>query len=123
MKALIPLARSIAFSVMIICSILALAQPRAASGIQNPRQAQTPAQAAVDEWGDDFDADGLDTNKWEHYAFEGGSGGKVEVKDKQLRMRGMGGSRSGVRSRQSFRGDRFYVEATLSKVGVRTPQA
>jgi len=76
----------------------------------------------VVEWADDFDGDGLDTAKWEPYTFEGGGGGKIEVKDKQLRMRGMGDSRSGLRSKQTFRGDRFYVEATLSKVGTRTPQ-
>jgi hypothetical protein len=37
-------------------------------------------------------------------------------------MRGAGGSRSGVRSKQSFRGERFYVEAALGKVGTRTPE-
>ena len=122
MKALIRFARRLALSLMIICAALLQARLSTASGSQNPPQAQTPAQAAVDEWGDDFDGEGLDAAKWEQYAFEGGSGGKIEVKDKQLRMRGMGGSRSGVRSKQSFRGDRFYVEATLAKVGVRNPQ-
>ncbi len=37
-------------------------------------------------------------------------------------MRGAGGSRSGVRSKQTFRADRFLVEATLAKVGMRNPQ-
>ncbi|HEY7783487.1 MAG TPA: hypothetical protein VIB00_02100, partial [Pyrinomonadaceae bacterium] len=83
--------------------------------------AQT-AQPAIQEWVDDFDGNQLDTEKWEPYTFEGGGGGKIEVKDKQLKLRGAGGSRSGVRSKQSFHGERFYVEATLVKVGPRTPQ-
>jgi hypothetical protein len=84
---------------------------------------QTPAaQPAIEEWGDDFDGDRLDEAKWEPYTFEGGGGGKIEVKDKQLRMRGGGGSRSGVRSKHSFRAERFYVEAALAKVGPRNPQ-
>jgi hypothetical protein len=77
---------------------------------------------AVDEWADDFDGNQLDEKMWEPYTFEGGGGGKVEVKDKQLRMRGSGGSRTGVRSKQMFHGERFYVEATLGKVGPRAPE-
>lgn len=87
-----------------------------------PPQTQ-PAQPAVEEWGDDFDGDRLDETKWETYTFEGGGGGKIEVKDKQLRMRGAGQSRAGIRSKQTFRGERFYVEAALAKVGARSPQA
>ncbi|MCM3872463.1 MAG: hypothetical protein ND895_17400 [Pyrinomonadaceae bacterium] len=90
---------------------------------QGPSPSQTPAtQSAIEEWGDDFDSDKLDEAKWEPYTFEGGGGGKVEVKDKQLKMRGAGGSRSGVRSKREFHGERFYVEAALGKVGIRTPQ-
>ena len=122
MKSLTRPARMLALALTVICVILVPDRLSTTSASQNPPQAQTPAQAAVDEWGDDFDVDGLNATKWEEYAFEGGSGGKIEVKDKQLRMRGMGGSRSGIRSKQSFRGDRFYVEATLAKVGVRNPQ-
>ena len=123
MKALTARARPLALGVTIMCAILAPAQQPSPSGNQNPPPAQTPAQQpAVDEWRDDFDGDALDANKWESYTCEGGGGGKIEVKDKQLRMRGMGGSRTGIRSKQSFHGDRFYVEATLSKVGTRTPQ-
>lgn len=93
------------------------------SANQSTSPAQTkPAQPAIVEWGDDFEGDRLDETKWEPYTFEGGGGGKVEVKDKQLRLRGDGGSRFGVRSKQSFRGERFYVEASLAKVGSRIPQ-
>jgi hypothetical protein len=87
---------------------------------QNPATQITPP--AVDEWADDFDGNQLDEKMWEPYTFEGGGGGKVEVKDKQLRMRGSGGSRTGVRSKQMFHGERFYVEATLGNVGPRAPE-
>lgn len=88
---------------------------------QNPPATQA-AQPVLQEWRDDFDGERLDESKWEPYTFEGGGGGKIEVKDKQLRMRGAGGSRSGLRSKQSFQGERFYVEGALAKVGPRTPQ-
>jgi hypothetical protein len=87
---------------------------------QQPAPAQG-AQPAVEEWKDDFDGDKLDETKWERYTFEGG-GGKAEVKDKQLRLRGGEDSRSGVRSRQTFSGERFLVQAALAKVGERAPQ-
>lgn len=93
----------------------------AAARQQQPAPAQ-PAQPALDTWGDDFDGERLDESKWEPYTFEG-AGGKSEVKDKQLRLRGAGDSRAGVRSKKSFGGDRFYVEATLAKVTERAPRA
>lgn len=79
------------------------------------------AQPAVEEWRDDFDGERLDETKWERYTFEGG-GGKAEVKEKHLRMRGAGDSRSGVRSKMSFSGERFFVQAALVKVGERAPR-
>ena len=89
---------------------------------QNPPAAQaTAAQPAVEEWRDDFDGDHLDETKWELHTLEGG-GGKIQVKDGQLKMRGAGNSRSGVRSRRMFHGERFYVEATPAKVGGQLPQ-
>lgn len=98
-----------------------LAACLAAAGQQQPAPAQG-AQPAVQEWRDDFDGDKLDETKWERYTFEGG-GGKAEVKEKQLRLRGGEASRSGVRSRQSFGGERFLVQAQLTKVGERAPEA
>ncbi len=89
---------------------------------QTPAPSQQPASLPVAEWGYDFDGERLDETKWEPYTFEGGGGGKVEVKDKLLRMRGAGGSRAGVRSKQLFHGDRFYVEGSLAKVGGQLPQ-
>ena len=123
MKVLIALFHPFVAGVTIMCASLAPAHQSTPSENQKPPQAQASgAQPAVNEWGDDFDGDVLDTAKWESYTFEGGGGGKIEVKNKQLFMRGMGDSRTGIRSKQMFHGDRFYVEATLSKVGARTPQ-
>jgi hypothetical protein len=83
--------------------------------------AQTPQSApAVDEWTDGFDGSALDSAKWELHSLEGGNG-KVEVKDGQLRLRGQNGWRAGVRTKQSFAGDRFIVEATIARVGQSLP--
>jgi hypothetical protein len=90
-----------------------------------PAPAQSPATQtplAVEEWSDQFDGQALDTEKWERFTFEGGGGGKMEVSQGQLRMRGMGGSRAGVRTRQSFTSDRFIVEATVASVGAALPE-
>jgi hypothetical protein len=86
-------------------------------------QAQQPQPGmAVDEWGDNFDKDALDSTKWERFSFEGGGGGKLKVESGELRMRGMSGSRSGVRSKAEFTSDRFIFEATLAKVAAALPE-
>lgn len=110
------------FSVRVVAAVAAiLAASLSASGRQQPAPAQG-TQPAIEEWRDDFDGERLDETKWERYTFEGG-GGKAEVKEKQLRLRGgSGDSRSGVRSRQSFGGERFFVQAQVTKVGERAPQ-
>src|SRR5215212_6323835 len=74
-------------------------------------------QPAFDEWSDGFDGAALDETKWERYSFEGAGGGKLEVKEGQLRLRSLNGSRAGVRSKQTFTGDRFSVEARVARVG------
>jgi len=85
---------------------------------QPAAQGQRPAQApAFDEWADDFGGDALDESKWERFSFEGGGGGKLEVKDGQVRIRSGNRTRSGIRSRQTFSSDRFSVEARLARVG------
>ena len=84
-------------------------------------QTAPPPQPAFDEWSDGFNGSALDESKWERFTFEGSGGGKVEVKDGELRLRSQGGSRAGVRSRQSFTGDRFSVEARLARVGQQLP--
>ncbi|HJR07469.1 MAG TPA: hypothetical protein VJ842_09445 [Pyrinomonadaceae bacterium] len=88
--------------------------------------AQTPAQQqqatpAVDEWIDNFDGKTLDAERWEQFSFQGVSGGKVKVEEGELHMRGMGGSRSGVRTKRSFTGERFIVEGTITKVDMPLP--
>ena len=86
-----------------------------------PVQSGAASAAEVEVWTDEFAGDHLDEAKWEVYTFEGASGGKVEIKNGQLRMRGAGGSRSGVRSRMMWSADSFLVEATLARVGPRMP--
>ena len=76
---------------------------------------------AVDEWIDNFDGQTLDSTRWESFTLEGGNG-KVELKDGQLHLRGHSGSRAGVRSKQTFSGTRFIVEATVAKVGQAMPE-
>jgi hypothetical protein len=70
---------------------------------------------AVSEWTDDFPGTKLDTAKWQPFTFEGASGGKIEVREGELKMRGMGGARFGVRSVPEFSSDRFIVEAKLPR--------
>ena len=70
-----------------------------------------------EEWNDQFSGDKLDETKWEKYTFEGGSGGKLEVKDGEVRIRSTAKTRAGIRSVQSFTGDKFIAEAHLAKVG------
>ena len=104
----------------LVVFVALLASAHAASA-QTPSAQAPSAQPPIEQWGDDFDGDRLDETKWEPYTFDGG-GGKVEVKDKMLRMHGSADSRSGVRSKQTFRAERFYVEAKLDKVSPRAPR-
>ncbi len=46
----------------------------------------------------------------------------IEVKGGQLRQRGSGQSRSGIRTKETFNSNDFYVEATVNKPPARTPQ-
>lgn len=104
----------------------------AAIGFGAPIRAQEtkpapPANAAqnkpqFEEWSDDFAGERLDEKKWEKFTFEGGSGGKLEVKDGEVRMRSAGKTRAGIRTKDAFSGDRFAVEARLSKVGAAFPE-
>jgi len=86
------------------------------------QQPQTPAQQQADQWVDNFDGKALDEAKWERFSFEGGSGGKLKVEEGELRMRGMSGSRSGVRSKPTWAADRFIFEATLARVQAARPE-
>ncbi|HXM95712.1 MAG TPA: hypothetical protein VOA64_15915 [Candidatus Dormibacteraeota bacterium] len=97
----------------IVFSVLLTLVPAAALPLQAPLQ----SQPATQEWTAKFDGDSLDLNKWERFTFAGGSGGTLKVEGGELRMRGVNGARSGVRTKQKFGGERFIVEATLAKVG------
>jgi hypothetical protein len=110
------------FTIMFVClgSVLVVAQQPQPSA--SPSARQNPSTApAVNEWIDNFDGSILDAARWERHTFEGGGGGRVQVEGGQLRMRGMGGSRSGVRTQATFTGDRFIVEATVARVGAALP--
>ena len=110
-------------AVLFICLCMST-EAALAQQSSSPSAASPPSQSApaLDEWSDNFDGSSLDQTKWERFTFEGGGGGKVEVKGGQLRMRGMGGSRAGVRSRPTFTSDRFLFEATIAKVGAAMPE-
>ena len=84
------------------------------------RPSSSPSNPPVAEWTDGFDGSALDSEKWELYSLEGGNG-KVEVKEGQLRMRGQNGWRAGVRTKQTFSGDRFIVEGTIARIGQALP--
>jgi hypothetical protein len=97
--------------------LLVLAQPSAQA---QERPSNAPSNLAVEEWIDGFDDAALNFEKWELYSIEGGNG-KVEVKGGRLRMRAQNGWRAGVRTKQTFSGDRFIVEATIANVGRALP--
>lgn len=82
----------------------------------------TPTAPQFDEWADDFSGDKLDETKWEKFTFEGGSGGKLEVKNGEVRIRSASKTRAGIRSKKEFTGDRWSVEANLAKVGAGLPE-
>jgi len=88
----------------------------------SPAPAATQNKPQFEEWNEDFTGDKLDEKKWEKFTFEGGSGGKLEVKDGTVQMRSAGKTRAGIRTKDSFSGDRFAVEARLSKVGASFPE-
>jgi len=93
----------------------------------NNLSAQTPtpqpkATPQFEEWKDDFSGDKLDETKWEKFTFEGASGGKLEIKDGEVRIRSAAKTRAGIRSVKTFSGDRFIAEAHLAKVGAAYPE-
>jgi hypothetical protein len=100
----------VALGVCLMAVVVVGQQPAATPG--QPASAQA---AAFNQWGDEFDSKTLDDAKWERFSFEGGGGGKLELKDGQLRS--MNATRSGVRSKQEFTADRFSVEAGVAHVG------
>ena len=86
-------------------------------------QTASTAQPAAEEWVASFDGNTLDETKWARFSLEGGTGGTFKVEGGQLHLRSVSGSRSGVRTKQKFKADRFIVEATLAKVGLALPES
>lgn len=82
-----------------------------------------PAQTmpALVELKEEFDGEALDPKKWEQYSIEGG--GKIKLEKGRLQTSGAGGSRAGVRSAQSFTGERFLVSAKIAKVAAGLSEA
>jgi hypothetical protein len=72
---------------------------------------------------DDFGGNKLDESKWEKFTFEGGSGGKLEVENGIVKIRSASRTRAGIRTKKSFAGERWIVEAHLAKVGAALPEA
>ena len=87
-----------------------------------PSPAATQNKAQFEEWSDDFTGDRLAEKNWEKFTFEGGSGGKLEVKDGEVRIRSGNNTRAGIRSVKTFTGDRFIAEAHIAKVGAGFPE-
>ena len=108
-----PLVRML-LSLSAICISLCVTV-RAQESAPSPSPKTQAPQA--DEWGDDFSGTTLDDKKWERFSFEGGSGGTLKLADGLLQLRSMSGTRSGVRSRNTFNGDHFVINATIAKVG------
>jgi hypothetical protein len=93
-----------------------------AFGFSAAIRAQQQPQMEVEEWKDDFSGEKLDAQKWEKFTFEGGSGGKLEIKDGEVRIRSSAKTRAGIRTVKEFTGDRFIAEAAVAKVGAGLPE-
>lgn len=104
--------------IKIIAAVLLFAIGAAAQ-TDRPKTAAAPQ---IDVWNDDFAGDRLDETKWEKFTFEGGSGGKIEVKEGEVRIRSASKTRAGIRTKEALTGDRWIVEAALAKVGAGYPE-
>ncbi|MDQ5839165.1 MAG: hypothetical protein M3379_20495 [Acidobacteriota bacterium] len=107
-----------------LATILAALSVSLLAAARAPQPAPQPAQQpAYEQWEDGFNGVALDESKWERFTFEGAGGGKVEVKDGEVRIRSVNGTRAGIRTRQAFSADNFSVEAKVARVGpqVLTP--
>ena len=89
---------------------------------QSQTASQQTAKMQTAEWSDDFNGDKLDEAKWEKFSFEGGGGGKLELKNGEVRIRSTNKSRAGIRTKESFISERFIAEAHLAKVGAAYPE-
>lgn len=110
-------------AILLFGAVIFFAGTAATIRAQQSSAAQTK-QAAPQfvEWSDDFTGDKLDEAKWEKFTFEGGSGGKLEVKDGEVRIRSTAGTRAGIRTKNAFSGDLFAVEARIARVNAGLPE-
>lgn len=92
------------------------------NAIAQPPPPSPAQQDKFQEWSDDFSGDRLDEAKWEKFTFEGASGGKLEVRDGEVKIRSAARTRAGIRTKNAFSGDRWIVEAKLAKVGAGLPE-
>ena len=97
-------------------------QVRAQDAKPSPTPATAQTKPQFEEWNEDFTGDKLDEKKWEKFTFEGASGGKLEVKDGEVKIRSVGKTRAGIRTKDAFSGDRFAVEGRISKVSAAFPE-
>ena len=89
---------------------------------QQTTASPTPAaQPAVVEQKEEFDGDALDTKKWEQYSL--GGVGKIKLEKGKLLTSGANDSRAGIRSAQTFSGDRFLISAKIAKVSAALSDA
>ena len=111
--------------ILIFCSALFISSLASVLPAQDkmPDARKKPAnQQQFEEWIDEFSGDKLDESKWEKFTFEGGSGGKLEVSGGEVRIRSAAKTRAGIRTKKTFAGDRWIVEASLAKVGAGLPE-
>jgi hypothetical protein len=110
--------------ILIVSTILLISNSANVLSAQDktPETRQNQANQQFEEWTDDFSGDKLDESKWEKFTFEGGSGGKLEVKDGQVRIRSAAKTRAGIRTKKTFAGERWIAEAALAKVGAGLPE-
>lgn len=111
------------FSAILFAALGFNGQARAQEAKPSPSPTPAQTKAQFEEWSDDFTGDKLDEKKWEKFTFEGGSGGKLEVKDGTVQIRSAGKTRAGIRTKDAFSGDRFAVEGRISKVGAAFPES
>src|SRR5215203_3300988 len=104
---------------LLILALFGGADSISAQATPSPTPVQKPQ---FEEWKDDFSGAKLDEKLWEKFTFEGGGGGKLEIKDGELHIRSGNKTRAGVRSVNSFTGERFIVEAQVAKAGAPFPE-
>jgi hypothetical protein len=108
--------------ILVICAYLLLSTSALIAQQDQQNAPAKPQSPPADEWGDDFSGAELNDKNWERFSFEGGSGGTLKIVEGQLQIRSVSGARSGVRSKQEFKSDRFIINATLAKVGPGLPE-